>query len=230
MKKIMTLCLTMLSCLAMSAQDIDKTFEFCDKDGNIIADGSTVTYDEVEEDPDFGSITVHADLYIKNVTDEGSYAAIECVGTNMPNGNFKICFPTLCIQTGETSFVINTDGGGKPDGKAITKEDGPISLETAWLPEQYGSLDVTYQINRCEYQKVQNPILGEQEQLVPVATGNKITVKFVYKDPAGIKGVKDIEAKKEVARYNIGGQKIKNAQNGISIVKYSDGTTIKTAK
>lgn len=231
MNKMFTLCLTLLSVLSVSAQDFDKTFEFCDKNGNVIADGSTVTYSDAEVDPDFGSATVHADLFIKNVTDKDAYAAIECVATDMPNGAFKICFPSACIQRYDSSFTITTDGGGKTDGSAITKEDGPVSLETAWLPDNYGSFDVTYQIFLCESKKVPSPFgEGEIDKISPVATGNKITVKYVYADPAGINGVNDKTAKKETARYNIGGQQVKANSKGVSIVKYSDGTTVKVVK
>lgn len=221
----MTLCLALLGCISMSAQD--KTFEFCDKNGNVIADGSTVTFTEAEEDPDFGMVTMHADLFIKNTTDNASYAAIRCVG-ELPDGDFKICFPQNCIQKSsftDPTFDFTTEGGGHLNGSAIAKSDAPVSLETAWMPTTYGSFSVTYQILLCE-PKTTNGITTYD----PVAEGSKITANFIYSDPTGINGVKDTGIKKEVARYNIGGQLVGNAVKGLNIIKYSDGTTVKTVK
>lgn len=65
---------------------------------------------------------------------------------------------------------------------------------------------------------VKNAAGEENEQIV-------ITVKC--EETNGINGAEGKADAKEVARYNMGGQKIKTAQPGINIVKMSDGTVRK---
>ena len=51
MNKIFTfVCAFLAMAGVVSAQGIDNTFQFVDKDGNVLADGSTITATEVEDD------------------------------------------------------------------------------------------------------------------------------------------------------------------------------------
>lgn len=45
--------------------------------------------------------------------------------------------------------------------------------------------------------------------------------------PAGVEGIKTDKEKTEVSRYSIDGKKLSEPQNGINIIKMSDGTTKK---
>ncbi len=218
MKKIMTMLLAFIASASMYAQ-VDNTFEFCDKDGNVYENGSELMFCDVEADPDDGTAVLHAPLYVKSTTDEGGYVGITCKYTDMPSGSFKICFPSLCMQSWNASDEIVTKaGGGGPFGGAFTKADGPKDLETAWTRiEGYGSFNVTYQIN----------VYKDAEGSEKIADGSTITVKFLYADPAGINAMQNGGEKKVAAVYNLNGQKTNSLQRGVNIVKYSNGETVK---
>ena len=63
MKKLFTLTLSLLFALSAAAQATDTSVQFADKDGNIIADGSTLNLTAYESDF-FGDIMVPSGLFI----------------------------------------------------------------------------------------------------------------------------------------------------------------------
>lgn len=220
MKKIMTMLLAFVASASMYAQGLDKTFEFCDKDGNVYENGSEQTFYDVYVDPDDGTTVLHAPLYVKSTTDEGGYVGITCKYDGMPSGQFKICFPSLCLQSSNASDeFVTAAGGGGMFGGPLTKADGARDLETAWVDiEGYGSFNVTYQIN--VYKQV-------EEGYEKIADGSTITVKFLYADPAGINAMQNGGENKVAEIYNLGGQRTNSMQKGVNIVKYSNGETVK---
>ena len=231
MKKIMTILLAFVASTSMYAQGLDKTFEFCDKDGNVYENGSELTFYDVHVDPDDGTAVLHAPLYVKSTTDEGGYVGITCKYTDMPSGTFKICFPNKCIPSSRASNEIVTDAGGAEsmfgDPKPLTKSDAARDLETAWTDiKGYGSFNVTYQIN--VYKQVEEDFLGvTRTNYEKIADGSTITVKFLYADPAGINAMQNGGEKKVAAVYNLGGQRTNSMQKGVNIVKYNNGETVK---
>lgn len=228
MKKIMTMLLAFVASASMYAQGLDKTFEFCDKDGNVYENGSELTFYDVDVDPDDGTAVLHAPLYVKSTTDEGGYVGITCKYDGMPSGKFKICFPSLCMQSTNASGEIVTDaGGGGMFGGPLTQADGARYLDSAWdAIEGYGSFNVTYQIN--VYKQVEEDVLGETiTKYEKIADGSTVTVKFLYADPAGINAMQNSGEKKVAAVYNLNGQKIASMERGVNIVKYSNGETVK---
>ena len=64
MKKLFTLTLSLLFALSAAAQATDTSVQFADKDGNIIADGSTLNLTAYESDF-FGDIMVHQACLLK---------------------------------------------------------------------------------------------------------------------------------------------------------------------
>lgn len=236
MKKIFAICLAFIAGITAYAQDVDHTFEFCDENGNVIENGANVTFNNVYVDPDDGSASIHAPLFIKSTTDEGGYVSITAEIKDKPNGNFKVCFPNSCVMTGKANDVISTPAG-TPNGLTnapFSKSDGIQDVETAWQDiTGYGSYTVTYQIGVYEAEK-KEVHLGDETytQLVynRVADGSKITATFVYADPAGISGAIDASNKNVSSIYNISGQRINSLEKGINIIKYSDGKTIKVLK
>ena len=51
---------------------------------------------------------------------------------------------------------------------------------------------------------------------------------YLSDDPSGVKGISDnYNEIKEIARYTIDGRRISTPQQGLNIVKMSDGSTIK---
>lgn len=60
------------------------------------------------------------------------------------------------------------------------------------------------------------------------ALGRKVYVKFVYADPAGINDIRrNSSDSKVVARYNLNGQRVSSAQQGINVVRLQNGKVIK---
>ena len=82
MKKVFTLCLGLMSMLALHAQS-NFPIQFADKDGNIIADGTTLTITDYEEDEYTGA---------------------------MSNGAFQSCFPVNCMQASAVGDYTTSDG------------------------------------------------------------------------------------------------------------------------
>ena len=68
MKKLFTLCIGLVAALAIQAQS-DFPLQFADKDGNIIADGTTLDITAYETD-DFGDVQMPSGLYVKNTSGE----------------------------------------------------------------------------------------------------------------------------------------------------------------
>ena len=60
-----------------------------------------------------------------------------------------------------------------------------------------------------------------------IIPSGRITVNYVYADPTGISNVNAPAEKEVVGYYTIGGQRIDKPQKGLTIIKYSDGTTKK---
>ncbi len=79
--------------------DVDETFQFMDKDGNIIADGAEWVCDELEEDG-FGGYQISTGLFVKsNSTDENVLAKVQCVIEEIPdNTSIQCCFPANCMM------------------------------------------------------------------------------------------------------------------------------------
>lgn len=230
MKKIFTLCAAVLMSGAAAMAQVDNTFQFVDKDGNVIADGSTWhTYERVEEDIFIGP-QILSGVYVKNMTATGNYCSIDYQITETPGGIFQICFPEVCTATKGTSDIKNT-------GTGYLEPNQAYDIETEWCvapfpqDEVKGTCTATFQLKTMEQ------IIDDKDNDDPdddeisynfIANGPKITVVF-HNDGTtqGIDGVSDAEGKQPVAYYSLDGRRLPVAQKGLNIVKYSDGSTRK---
>lgn len=209
MKKLFTLCMGLVLALTLQAQN-DCPLQFADKDGNIIADGTTLNISEVEED-DFGSVLMPSGLYVKNTSE----ADVHCSGVytvqSISNGGFQTCFPENCLAPNTKAGQYNTQEGTIKAG--VLK-----SMQTEWLPEAEGKCVVTYQI--ITYRK--NPIT---QQWTQDKQGPTVTLNFTYTTTA-IGQTKSAKAVRSVAYYNLTGRRVQTPAKGIYIVKttYQDGT------
>lgn len=184
-----TLCTTLLAIIAGTltyAQTSGDAFQFCDPDGNIYPNGSNIICNQTSADPDDGTVSVTAPLYIKNISDQGGYVGITCQYQNMPGGTFKICFP-YCMTTTDASATIVTDAGGANLlGYPLEKKHGAKDVGTSWTDiTTYGSFSVTYQIN--VYQKIDAAAEATPDNFRKTADGSTITINYLYDDPDGIK-------------------------------------------
>ncbi len=213
MKRMFTLCWALIAALAMLAQS-DFPVQFADKDGNIIADGSTLERTTYVED-DFGEVQMPALLWVKNVSNE----AIQIGGTytieSISSGAFQTCFPANCVRKTVTG-TFTTGNEQLPAGQLK-------DMQTEWFPTAEGTCTVTYQL-----QTYKQNFSGKW---MPGDEGPKVTLNFNYNASAG---VSQAETEKEVLTvdcYNVQGQRAQDTSSGpyIKKVTYTDGTT-KTKK
>lgn len=201
MKKFFTLCAFLLvSCIVMNAQ----SFAFVDDEGNVIGNGTTLTYDEVEINPVFGPLISLKNVSIKNVSEVQDDCKITFKVEKLPAGsNFQTCDPGICQ-------IIN-EGGTFSFTQSLNPGVVFQFATTEWLTKGVeGTCTVKIAIQAAK-------------SMLP---DSEITVNFVYSS-TGINGVQNNVDNKVVARYSVDGQLLDAPQKGINILKYADGHTEK---
>ena len=207
MKKISTLALLLMMGAMSAWSQTENIFHFVDKDGKEVPDGTELTITETEDDG-WGGIMMPTGLYIKSNQSGTVYGSMVYNVIEMSSGAFQVCFPENCTQTEKTGETETPAG-------AVKTED----IQAEWLPEAYGTAKVTLQPKTYKYNNV-------TKKMTFVADGPKVTINFVYADPAGITNA-GTDNQKEVGRYALGGHKLVQPHNGINIVKTNDGKTHK---
>lgn len=180
MKKLFTLVMMMFAASASSTfAQVDETFQFMDKDGNIIADGTELVCDEAETD-DWGVVMVPTGLFVKNnSTDEKVLVKVQCVIEEIPdNSSIQCCFPANCM-------MFNQGVGTYNNGPAAY---GSSDFQTEWFPatdDNYeyveGQCKASFQLFACTKKTFGS---GFNE-----AAGPTVKVQFIYKKHTGIDGV-----------------------------------------
>lgn len=194
-------------------EEIDETFQFVDKNGNVVPNGSEITVNEVEWAVPGVLCEIKTDLKVKNTSANEEYASMEFDVDELPNGRLDCCFPVTCSSVNETGKGYDTQVGSVLAGD--TKD-----MQTEWYPtvNQYGTAKVTFRIKVYVHFGLTNTFVGY---------GPSVTVNFVYADPAGINGVTADDNAAETARYTIGGRKLTQPEKGINVVRKADGTVKK---
>ena len=173
-KFVISIIIMMLGSLSAFADDVDETFQFMDKDGNIIADGTELVCDEAETD-DWGGVLVRTGLFVKsNATDDKVLAKVQCVIEEIPdNSSIQCCFPANCM-------MFNQGAGTYNNGPAAY---GSSDFQTEWFPatdDNYeyveGQCKATFQLFACTKKTFGS---GFNEK-----AGPKIHVTFRYKKTA----------------------------------------------
>lgn len=221
MKRVFISAIAALLCIGASAQSDLTTFQVVDKDGNVVADGATLEFSEIEN---MGSyIQIPTGLSVKNTTGTDQGVGIDINLSKLDNGGFSCCFPDKCINVNQTGEYIDYNDPG------VLEADETRPILTEWIPEKekYGKCTATLQFK--VYSVVEKEVFG-----IPVyepgefkAYAQKITVNFEYKDPAGINDLSSDNNAKVVSRYNANGTRVSSDFNGLAIEKLSNGKTIK---
>ena len=200
MKKIFTLCLGLFAALAIQAQS-DFPLQFADKDGNVIADGSTLNLTEAEVD-DFGGIMMPSGLYVKNTTS----AEVQCGGSftiiSMSNGAFQSCFPSTCKQVSKVDSYTTESGAL---GASVLK-----SLQTEWMPTAEGSCTVTYQLMTYKQNAITKKWNADKY-------GPTVTLNFVY-GTSGIADAARLDNSEKGICYDLMGRRVSQPAKGLYIV------------
>jgi len=213
MKRMFTLCWGLVAALFMQAQN-DFPVQFVDKDGNIIADGSTLERTAYVED-DFGEVQMSALLWVKNFSNEPVQIGATYTIQTISSGAFQTCFPANCARKTATG-TFTTGNDMLPAG--LLKD-----MQTEWFPTAEGTCTVTYQL-QTYYQNFSGKWIAGDE-------GPKVTLNFNYNTSADVNQMETQKEIKSVDIYNILGQRIQELSQGLYIKKvtYADGTT-KTRK
>lgn len=215
MKKFFTL-ITALFALSATGwaqeeeEELDETFVFTDLEGNIVPDGSVITVCTLDE---WGEMKVP--LLVKNVSGEKAAGTLYETIDDKPNGSWKTCAFGNCM--------ILSESGYSP--KSVQAPDAVVDILTEWIPEegQYASWSATLQI-QC-FNITTNRFGGEAVGQIVIGQGPKVTVNFVYADPASISNVKRDDDTQQV--YSIIGRRIDTLQKGLNIVRLANGKAVK---
>lgn len=205
---------------AMAQTDLE-TFQFVDKNGNVVADGSEITVYEPETVN--GSVQINSGLFVKNTTGKDQAVGLDLNITNMDNGQFSCCFPSNCkdIFSAGNFVDVNTPG------LFLIEEGEQQTLMSEWKPAAYGKCQAVFQLKvynvvEQDIEGIKIPDVGDFK-----AYGPKVTINFMYLDPTGVNGVVDNSNAKVVNRYNAAGMRINSAVRGLNIETLSNGKTIK---
>ena len=137
MRRILLILGLVLSLLTMSAQNLD-IFEFIDKDGNVIPDGTTLTLTEVTSEEDIFTGEVISYMYshvkLRNKMASNQAMRINLTIERIDNGSYQLCFPMACKTFDEETNVV-TEGG-------VLSANEVRDLQTEWIPIEEGYCDV----------------------------------------------------------------------------------------
>ena len=212
------LCLGTVNVAAQDEEELDESFIFVDKEGNEIADGSTVTF-VGKPHPFTGKVSqVDVEVSVKNTLPSAEYCSLHIVTKSLPSGSIKSCFPINCTSNIPADF--ESDSGSLFSGETR-------GLITEWIVEDgnYGTATLTLQLRHME--KFVTPTTPPTTTYIPVGEGPTINVNLIYADPAAIDGIEGNDNTRIVARYNANGQIVKSPVKGVNILKLSNGKVVK---
>lgn len=229
MKKIFTLFVALFCTVAMFAQDTKGMFEFADKAGNVVPNGSTLTKTEVEKSGK--GLQINTGLFVKPVKTElngeklGAKLRVEV--ENLDHGTIRCCLLGSCVASEKGTFNSISDFVDKLD-----------DLATEWImgtdkegKALKGEATVKLTLVACKKKSLGlNEVGIEEFEWEEVGDCSSITVKFVYDGTTAINGVTDNANATVVARYAADGTRLSAPQKGLNIVKLSNGKTVKYIK
>lgn len=230
MKKIFTLFVALFCTVAMFAQDTKGMFEFADKAGNVVPNGSTLTKTEVEKSGK--RLQINTGLFVKPVKPElngeklGVKMRVEV--ENLDHGTIKYCLLGSCSVASEkgtfystSNFVETLDDlatewimGTDKEGKAL-KGEATVKLTLVACQKKSSGFD-EFGIEQFEWEEK--------------GDCSSVTVKFVCDGTTAINGVTNNTNATVVARYAANGTRLSAPQKGLNIVKLSNGKTVKYIK
>lgn len=230
MKKIFTLFVALFCTVAMFAQDTKGMFEFADKAGNVVPNGSTLTKTEVEKAGT--GLQINTGLFVKPVKPElngeklGAKLRVEV--ENIDHGTIKYCLLGSCSAASEkgtfysiSNFVEKLDDLATEWVMGKDKAGNPLKGEATVKLTLVACKKVSLGLNEFDIEEFEWQEVGDC---------SSVTVKFVYDGTTAINGVTDNANATVVARYAADGTRLSAPQKGLNIVKLSNGKTVKYIK
>lgn len=229
MKKIFTLFVALFCTVAMFAQDTKGMFEFADKNGNVVPNGSTLTKTEVEKSGK--RLQINTGLFVKPVKPElngeklGVKMRVEV--ENLDHGTIQYCLLSCSVASEKGTFYSTSNF-------VETLDD----LATEWImgTDKEGKAlkgEATVKLTLVACQKKSSGFDGfgiEQFEWEEKGDCSSVTVKFVCDGTTAINGVTNNTNATVVARYAADGTRLSAPQKGLNIVKLSNGKTVKYIK
>lgn len=229
-KQLLTLTLGMLCGASAFAQ-----VEFVDAEGKIIPSGSTVIRNTIEKPvPVLEKYEIGSGISVKNTSSAAVNVQSQINTTDLPFGQLALCFPGTCwVNIGDFIGTYPTHKPTQPNLSA----DGPWTSAAAPIAAgSTTSLQSEWKLNNVgtttfDKDKDKGSCTVTYSLLVNSKTVTTINVIYTT-DPDAATGIDGTAANNATATscYNVAGQKCTSASNGISIVKYSDGSTRKVIK
>ena len=201
MKKLFTLTLSLLFALTAAAQATDTSVQFCDKDGNIIADGTTLTLTQFEEDF-FGNVQMPSGLFVKNTTDKSVHITADYTISSMSSGTFQICFPQNCVVQNRIGTYATEQG----DLAAGALRD----MQTEWFPTAVGSCNVSMKIVTYKQNAITKKWNADKY-------GPTVTLNFVY-GTSSIADAARLDNSEKGICYDLMGRRVSQPAKGLYIV------------
>ena len=204
MKKFYTFILGLMTTM-MSFAQTDEAFAFVNANGEVIANGSTITVKNYEIN-DYGDILMPSGLSVKNVSDLGpevSQSSMKVKISQMSNGALQHCFPSEC--------VVYKEVGEYQGEKALLKAGSTKLVSSEWLPVAYGTCTVIYTLQRYSYDK-------DKKTYTFIADGPSVTVNYIY-DEESVVAINEIST--DVQKYkavNLQGLPVTSQYKGIVII------------
>ena len=239
MKKISTLCLSLLCCTGVAqAQQTNNSFRFVEKQANgsyvEVPDGSVLNYTAADaEDEGFG-MQIKPALFFENVKGEPAAVSLELDILSLNEGAaIQFCAAGACQRFADYELGKHVKNAIETQGNiddmmleyfaaADVNEDGDfVSLD--------GAASITLRADECEYTEEKNKWgTTTYKYGDSIGVGPQITINFNF-NLTGIENVQnpDNGVVEEVARYNAAGQRVDGPVKGLNIVKLANGKTVK---
>lgn len=226
-KQLLTMTIGMLCGASAFAQ-----VEFVDAEGKVIPNGSTVIRNEIEKPvPVLEMYQINSGISVQNTSSAAVSVQSQINTTDLPFGQVALCFPGSCWVnignfTGPYPTHKPTQSNLSADGPWTSTADNIAagstkSLESEWKLNSLGSSTFNKDTDKGSVTVTYSLLVG----------GKAVTtIKVIYTtDQNTATGISDAAANTATAvgYYNAAGQKCTSASNGITIVKYSDGSTRK---
>ncbi len=220
MKRIKHLLLTALLTIgaASASAQIDETFQFTDKNGNIVPDGSTCTF-LAEYDENWENMVAPIELFVKNTTNKSATVSAQIITETLPSGYIQVCFPSQCIPDIPKNYTTGSGdimaGMSSYINSEWFVENDMHSKEWFANNGKYGTATVTIQLRT---------MAGNTNTVK--AYGPKITVNCVYADPTGIDGVLTDNGDTTINVYDASGKTVMTNRPASALMSLGKGLYI----
>jgi len=192
MKRLLIPVIVLFAAMAPALAQTDDTFQFVDKNGSVVSNGTTIVATELTEDEFLGN-NINCGLQVKNMSGATAHVRMVYEVSTIDNGSVQVCFPVTCNSQFQQG-VYETAAGPMDSGEVR-------DLQSEWFPLAYGQCVVSYRI-----ELMKQVGFFPRQSYEKVADGPTVSVVFRYDDPAAIAAV-ERSTKQHAQRFDLLGRK-----------------------